>query len=267
MKISLGQICSGDDKAANLAVIADQTERAACEGSRLIVFPEFAMYDLAVPDGRFIANAEPLDGPFVAALVALSLRHDIAIVAGMLESAPGEDRASNTLVAVSGGALVAVYRKIHLYNAFGVRESDLIIPGDNGGAVTFDLDGLTVGLHTCYDVRFPESSRELVDAGADLLLLPASWAPGPRKEHHWRVLSQARAIENTVYFAAVSQAPPISTGGSMLIDPMGIVVGEIGEAVDVVTLEISPERIAHVRAKNPSLSDRRFGVARLVEVH
>lgn len=264
MKISMGQISSTDDKSANLSEIRAQAMLAAAEGSDLVVFPEFAMYDLPRPDLRFVENAEPIGGAFTTALSNLAAELGIAIVAGMLETIEGEDRAHNTLVAYgSEGSLLAVYRKVHLYNAFGARESDLIKPSEEMDPVTFDIHGVRVGLQTCYDLRFPESTRQLVDANADIVLLPSSWVPGPRKEEHWKILAQARAIENTVYFAAVSQAPPVSTGGSLFIDPMGIIVGELGENVTVSTFEVDAERTASVRAKNPSLTDRRFAVSRI----
>lgn len=266
MKLSMGQISSSDNKAENLAAIRTQVEHAAAAGSELIIFPEFAMYDLQQPDHRFIENAEPLDGPFVTALQQLATQYQIAIIAGTLEKVAGDPRPSNTLVAVdNNGALVQVYRKIHLYNAFGAKESDLIRPADVTEAAVFELGGVRVGLQTCYDMRFPEVTRELIDAGAELIVSPASWVPGPRKEEHWNVLARARAIENTVFFAAVGQAPPVAVGGSLLIDPMGIVIGELGEQVVVGHYEIDPDRVQAVRKRNPSVTDRRFEVRRLAQ--
>lgn len=264
MKLSMGQISSTDDKVQNLAVIRAQVEQAATAGSDLIIFPEFAMYDLPQPDQRFIENAESLDGPFVSALQQMAAERQIAIIAGTLEKIATDPRPSNTLIAIdSSGSLVQVYRKVHLYNAFGARESDLIRPSDASEAAVFDLAGARIGLQTCYDMRFPEITRELIDAGADLIVSPASWVPGPRKEDHWSVLARARAIENTVFFAAVGQAPPVAIGGSLLVDPMGVVIGELGEQVAVAHFEINPERVQEVRKRNPSVTDRRFEVRRL----
>lgn len=265
MRVSMGQISATDDKDGNLAAIRSFTERAALDGADLVVFPEFAMYDLPQPDYRFVTEAESLDGRFATAVKAIAREFGVAIVAGMLEAISGEDRAHNTLLAVGKkGEPLATYRKVHLYDAFGARESDLIKPSDETSAVTFDLEGVTIGINTCYDVRFPESTRHLVDAGAQLVLLPSSWVPGPRKEEHWKILAQARAIENTVYFMAVNQAPTVSTGGSLFIDPMGIIVGELGEMPAVATYDVDVDRIAAVRLRNPSLTDRKFAVSRKV---
>lgn len=264
MKVSIAQLDSTDDVERNLDRIEEMAATAAGHGADLVVFPEFAMYDLPQPDHRFVEVAQPLDGPFTLALRRIAARHGVAIVAGMLESIEGEDRAHNTLYAAGpDGEHLAHYRKVHLYDAFAAKESDLIRPSDADGPVLFEIAGTTVGLSTCYDIRFPESSRELAAAGADLIVLAASWVPGPRKEDHLRVLGRARAIENTVYFLTACQAPPISSGGSVLLDPMGVVVGELGERPEVRTFEVDKERIAAVRRVNPCLTDRRFEVRRL----
>ena len=125
----------------------------------------------------------------------------------------------------------------------------------------FTWGGFTVGLQTCYDIRFPEVSRRIVDAGADLLLVPAEWVRGPLKEHHWRTLLTARALENTVFVAAADHTPPVGVGTSLVIDPMGVAVAALGEARGVAVAAISPDRVTEVRRVNPALQLRRFGVA------
>src|SRR5690606_7712975 len=101
-------------------------------------------------------------------------------------------------------------------------ESKWIAPGDLEAPQLFEVAGLKVGLQTCYDLRFPEVSRTLVDAGADVLAVPSEWVRGPLKEHHWRTLVTARALENTVYVAAADHPAPIGAGNSMVVDPMGV---------------------------------------------
>lgn len=263
MKVSIAQLDSTDDVRRNVERINEMAAAASAQGSELIVFPEFAMFDLAAPDHRFVEVAEPLDGPFTRSLREIAAKHSLCVVAGMLEAVEGESRAYNTVyVASADGAYLTHYRKVHLYDAFMARESDLIRPSEATEPVLFPVGGMTIGLQTCYDLRFPEITRELAVAGADLVVSPASWVPGPRKEDHLNVLSRARAIENTIYFLSAVQAPPIATGGSILLDPMGVVIGELGESAQVRTFEIHPERIAAVRRTNPSLSNRRFDVKR-----
>lgn len=261
MKLAICQMVSGADKEANLREIERLTELATAEGAQLAVFPEFAMFDVPQLDAAFVAQAEPLDGPFVTRLSELAARTGVAIVAGMLEAIPGEERGYNTLVLVTPeGGLSSVYHKAHLYDAFGFTESAHIRPGDLEGPVTFEIGDAKVGMLTCYDLRFPEAAREHADAGADVLLYPAAWVPGPRKEDHWNTLARARAIENTLYVAAVSQGPSIGTGGSIVVDPMGMTLCEIGERSGIAVAEITPDRVAQVRQVNPSLANRRFGV-------
>jgi predicted amidohydrolase len=261
MKLAMAQIDSTDDKEDNLRKVSAFAARSAAQNAALVVFPEFTMFEHTELDHRFVEAAEPVDGPFCQKLSQIAAEHSLTLVAGILEQVPGEQRASNTLVVFGpDGSLVTVYRKLHLYDAFGLRESDIIHPGDDTDAVTFTVDGVTVGLMTCYDLRFPEQARRLADVGAHLVVLPASWTPGYRKEDHWQVLTRARAIENTYYFASVSQAPPISTGGSLVVDPMGIMVGELGEVPGVGVYDVDPDRVEQVRLKNPCLANRRFSV-------
>jgi predicted amidohydrolase len=260
--IAVAQFAPGDDTAANLADIRMLATRAANRGAKLVVFPEYSSFFLPELGSRSVEAAEPIDGPFASALGALAAELGIHLVAGMLETTDGPRRFSNTLVAFdASGALVATYRKMHLYDAFGQKESDWVVAGPIEQPETFALGGLTVGLQTCYDIRFPEVTRRIVDAGADLVLLPSEWVRGPLKEHHWRTLVTARALENTVYIAAADQAPPIGAGNSMIVDPMGVELATIGENTDVALAWVSPARVAEVRAVNPALTLRRFGVA------
>jgi len=261
MQIAIGQFASGDDTAANLARVGDLVKQAASAGARLLVLPEYSMFTVPVMDDRFVATAEPLDGRFVTELGHLAQTHDIHIVAGMNETITGEDRIHNTVVAMAPHrSIVATYRKIHLYDAFGYRESDMVQAGPLATPETFQVDGITFGIQTCYDLRFPEVTRTIVDAGADVLLLPAAWMAGPLKEDHWTTLVRARAIENTIYVAAADQNAPVGSGASIVVDPMGVVIAGLGEREGVAVAEIDPARLSAVRAKNPALTLRRYTV-------
>jgi predicted amidohydrolase len=259
--LAVAQFAPTDDKNANLEQIGRLAREAAGRGATLVVFPEYSSYFEPQLGPASLEAAEAIDGPFSTALGALARELGIHLVAGLLESAD-DARVSNTVVAVSpAGAVVAEYRKLHLYDAFGQRESDRIRPGEIEEPRTFGWEGFTVGLQTCYDIRFPEVTRRLVDADADLVLVPAEWVRGPLKEHHWRTLVTARAIENTVYVAAADHAPPIGAGNSMIVDPMGVELATIGEEDGVVAIaDATPARVAAVREINPALTLRRFGV-------
>jgi predicted amidohydrolase len=257
--VAVAQFSPTADTGANLAEIAHLAGRAADRGARLVVFPEYSSYFVDPFDQTLAQNAQPVDGPFTTALVALAGSLGITVVAGLVE-ATGDGRIRNAAVAVDGSGLLAVYRKQHLYDAFGQRESDWVEPGALDEPQTFEIAGLTFGLQTCYDLRFPESTRMLVDAGADVILVPAEWVRGPLKEHHWRTLVTARAIESTAYVAAADHPPPLGVGHSMIVDPQGTTVATVGTATDVAVAHLDLEAIANVRRVNPALRLRRYRV-------
>jgi deaminated glutathione amidase len=252
LRVALAQLAASNRPADN----RDRLSSLAVPLADLVVLPEVFQRDLGRPDEDLAPDAEDLDGPFVQALTAKAADHGGTWVAGMIERTD-DGRPFNTLVVVDGSGLRASYRKIHLYDSFGYLESDRLVAGDRE-PVVLDLDGLGVGLMTCYDLRFPELSRELSRAGADLLVVPAAWVAGPRKVAHWRALAVARAIENLAYVAAVGQPGPRYSGHTMLVDPRGEVLGEAGEGDgEIVTGEIDPELTAAARQENPSLLNRR----------
>lgn len=246
------------DRVQNRTRIAELTADAASRGARLVVFPEYSSYFLDPMDASFAANAEVLDGDFVNALRAAASAHDVTIIAGLVEAA-GE-RVRNTLVAVDATGLRAAYRKQHLYDAFGQTESDWIEAGDLGAPQTLEIDGLRVAMMTCYDLRFPEVARTLVDAGADVIVVPAEWVRGPLKEHHWITLLAARAIENTVYIVAADHPTPIGVGHSQVIDPQGVVLAGVGTGEGIALAQLERSAIARVREVNPVLQLRRYDV-------
>lgn len=261
VRVAIGQFAAGTDKAANLAAITGLVQDAAAAGAAVAVLPENSMYSDATPGADARAWAEPLDGPFARDLARLARTAGLTVVAGMTESLPGEARAANTLVAVSDtGQPLGVYRKIHLYDAFGYRESDRIKPAAHATPLTFACGGISFGAMTCYDLRFPEMARRVVDAGADALLLPAAWVAGPAKEDHWVTLVRARAIENTAWVLAAGQTGPVCAGQSMIVDPMGVVLASAGEAPGIAVAELDRARLQAVRQRNPSLANRRFTV-------
>lgn len=261
LAIGVAQFAPTADRAANLQAIEHLVGTASDRGARVVVLPEYSSYFVDPFDETLADNAEDLDGEFVQALRRLAGRHDVAVVAGLLERASDGERVRNTAVAVDATGLVGHYRKLHLYDAFGQRESDWVEPGEAGPPQTFDLGGLRFGLMTCYDLRFPEVGRLLVDAGADVFLVPAEWVRGPLKEHHWRTLLHARAIENTVFVAAADHPPPLGVGNSLVVDPQGVELAAVGTSTDVAVAHLDVGAIERVRRVNPALTLRRFGVA------
>jgi len=260
LAVAIAQFAPTADTTANLDHIAQLTARAVERGARLVLFPEYSSYFIDPFDASLAENAQQIDGPFTSALVALAATHDVHIVAGLLERAEDGARVRNTVVAVDGSGIRAHYRKLHLYDAFGQRESDWVEPGGLDPVQTFDVDGLRFGLLTCYDLRFPEVARLLADAGADVALVPAEWVRGPLKEHHWRTLLHARAIENTMYVAAADHPPPLGVGTSMVVDPQGVEIAAVGTTTDVAVAWLDRETVERVRRVNPALRLRRLRV-------
>jgi predicted amidohydrolase len=256
MRVAMIQAEAGLEKTANITLAVEAIEGAAEQHLDLVMLPEAFMHDFGTPDTDLAAVAEPLDGPFVGALSEQARKHQTVVVAGMFENGPDPAHAYNTVVVIGpAGGLVTSYRKTHLYDSFGYRESDRLTAGDSG-PVTFDVDGVTCGVMTCYDLRFPEFARKLIDADAQALLVPAAWVRGPLKEDHWATLLRARAIENTCYVLAAGQCGRTYIGCSMAVDPMGVVVAALGEQSGLAVADISADRVAAVRRTNPSLLNR-----------
>ena len=259
MRAAVVQLPATDDKSDNLARLTALVRQAADAGAELVVGPEAVMHDFGRPDVPLGPVSEPLDGPFATGLRDLARELGITVVAGMFESAE-DGRAYNTVVAVGAdGELLGSYRKMHLFDALGWVESERLAPGA-GDLLTFSLEGLTFGVQTCYDVRFPELSRAYVDRGVDVLVVPAAWVAGPLKEAQWRTLVAARAIESTSYAVVASQSPPRYVGCSAVIDPLGVTVAAVPTTEGLAVADLLPSRVAEVRAAIPSLQHRRFDV-------
>ncbi len=259
MRIALGQLAASAQKEENLEAARRAVRDARSGGADLLLLPELFMAFLTPQSGiPPAAAAEPLDGPFVSTLAREARAHSLFIGCGVWESVPGErTRAHNTAVLLGpDGSLLLSYRKTHLYDAFGFRESDLTVPGDRAPRTVRTALG-TFGLLVCYELRFPELARMLALDGADVILLPSAWIAGPLKEAHWTTLIGARAIENTLFIAAADQAGDRRIGCSRLVDPMGVALASGGEAADIIFGTIDLARIDQVREKLPSLHQRR----------
>jgi predicted amidohydrolase len=264
MRVALCQLPISSEPSVNIERVRSAAADAARQGASLAVFPEGTQVRFSA-DLR--AAAEPLDGPFCKGLSEAARDGALAVVAGVFEPAP-DGRVYNTTVAFDGrGELAAVYRKIHLFDALGYRESEVVAPGSE--PVLAELGDVSVGFLTCYDVRFPELALSLARRGAGLLVIPAAWAAGLFKEEHWATLVRARAIENTVWVAAASQVPdpaepptssPTGVGRSMLVDPMGVVRLDLGPSAGVAVGEVDSEVTARVRTVLPSLQHHRDDV-------
>jgi len=260
MRVAVSQFSPGDSPAANAALLVAAASRAAAAGAALLLAPEGSIVAFLQNSSAAGRAAQPLDGPFVTALLQASDTHGITIAAGTFVPDPNSRRVHNTLVVAQGGKLVGAYRKIHLYDAFSFVESDNISAGDQTPPV-IEIDGVQVGFATCYDLRFPELFRVLQQRGAQVLALASAWVRGPLKEEHWMTLLRARAIENTCYVVAADQSGPAGIGRSTAFDPFGLQLMDLGSSlVADGLLEVSLDRVAEVRRLLPSAENARFRI-------
>ncbi|MFD5829515.1 carbon-nitrogen hydrolase family protein [Lentzea sp. NPDC060358] len=258
MRIALCQISSTADPLDNLATIRARVAEAAARGARVVQFPEAAQCRFGVP---LTPVAEPLDGPWATAVREIADEHGVVVVAGMFTPGEGGRVANTTLV--TGAGLHLGYDKIHLFDAFGFRESDTVTPG--GKPVTFEVDGTTIGLATCYDVRFPELFRTLADT-APVILLGASWGAGPGKADQWDLLVRARALDATSWVLACGQADPdadhgsapTGIGRSAVVDPLGAVRERLEGAPGTLVSDVDLDLVREAREKLPVLANRRL---------
>ncbi len=249
MRIAVAQILSGTEPADNLRLVRDYAGRAANAGARLVVFPEATMCRFGV---ALAPIAEPVDGPWADEVRRIAADANITVIVGMFSPADG-GRVFNTLLA-AGPTTDAHYDKIHLYDAFGFTESQTVAPGREPVVIT--VDGVGVGLTTCYDLRFPELFTTLARRGAQLITVSASWAAGRGKLEQWTLLARARALDSTSYVAAAGQgdpgeplasAAPTGVGNSLVVSPFGEVVASAGADPQLLVADIALDQVTKAR--------------------
>ncbi len=270
MRVAALQMNSGADVGANLELADQLIADAARDRCSLVVLPEnFALMPERGKDKAQIAE-QPGSGPIQDFLAEASRRHSVWIVAGsmpLVSPAIDEQRVYGACAVYNAkGEQSALYRKIHLFDVDLVdqqesyRESNSMYPGSD--VVTADTPAGRVGLTICYDLRFPEMFRQLVDAGATLFTVPAAFTATTGKAH-WHTLLRARAIENLSYVIASGQFGThpdnrATFGHSLIVDPWGQVLAEQAEGNAAVAADIDPELPAKLRREFPALSNRRL---------
>ena len=261
MRIALAQLSSSTDPSDNLELVRDYVRRSAAGGAEVVVFPEATMCSFARPR---IEVAEPLDGPWASQVRNIAAAARVVVVVGLFTTTGG-DKVRNTLL-VTGRGIRLHYDKIHLFDALGYAESRQVEAGSKPTLVPIGAEHL--GLATCYDVRFPSLFTHLARRGASVILVPSSWAPGPGKLAQWRTLATARAMDSTSFVVAVDQAEPPATDGSrkptgvghsLVIDPYGTVLLELGAGPDLAIIDLDLSQVAVARERMPVLRHaRRF---------
>ncbi|WP_329253951.1 carbon-nitrogen family hydrolase [Streptomyces sp. NBC_01478] len=261
MRASLLQIAVEEDESveSRRGRVASLVREQA--GADLVVLPELWTTG-AFAYERFAEEAEPLEGPTYEAMAKAASDAGVWLHAGSIpERDPDGPLYNTSLVFSPSGELAAAYRKIH---RFGFDKGEAVLMGAGGELVTVRLPGTTLGLATCYDLRFPELFRGLVDAGAETLVLSAGWPE--RRRSHWTLLAQARAVENQSFVLACGTAGTHAgvpqAGHSIVVDPWGEVLAEAGAGEEILTVDFDPGKVAVTRDQFPALKDRVLGLER-----
>jgi deaminated glutathione amidase len=259
------QMTSTADRARNLDTALRLVNEAADLGARLVGLPEnFAFMG---PEDARLAGAETLEGPSLSALREVARRRNLFVLAGSIaERVDAPRKTANTSALIGDdGSLLAVYRKIHLFDVNipdGARyaESEVVVPGDR--VVVAPPPRGRVGLSICYDLRFPELYRRLAELGAEVLTIPSAFTLFTGKDH-WEVLVRARAVENLAYVLAPAQvgrhSPTRQTfGNAMIVDPWGVVLARCPDGEGVCVAPFRRERLERVRREVPALKHRKL---------
>ncbi|MDP9882529.1 putative amidohydrolase [Sinomonas atrocyanea] len=261
MRIALVQLTSSRSVEENLALVRARVAEAARRHADVVVFPEATMRAF----GHSLTEiAEPLGGPWAEAVRAAADDAGVVVVVGMFT--PGEGGTVRNTLLVHGRGVDTHYDKIHLYDAFGFLESDTVTAGKE--PVTFTADGVTFGLATCYDVRFPDLFTATADDGAQVQIVCASWGPGPGKAEQWDLLVRARAVDSTCFVVAVGQSDPEAAGvdakhgaptgigRSAVVNPFGHLLERAGSGPETLYVDLDVAQVAKAREALPVLANR-----------
>ncbi|MFP2421561.1 deaminated glutathione amidase [Pseudescherichia vulneris] len=256
MRVAAGQFAVTPDWPTNARTCVLLMQQAAEQQTSLLVLPEALLArDDNDPD-MSVKSAQELDGGFLTLLRDES-RRDAMTTVLTVHVPTREGRAANTLVALRGGEIIAQYQKLHLYDAFSIQESKRV---DAGTVLPplIEVDGMKVGLMTCYDLRFPEMALAQALQGAEVLVLPTAWVRGPLKEHHWATLLAARSLDTTCYIVAAGECGNKNIGQSRIVDPLGVTLAGAGCSQQLIYADVSRAILQQIRAQLPVLNNRRF---------
>jgi len=258
-KIAIVQFKASTDKTKNLPKILDYIKQAAKNHADLCAFPEYMMfYTPRTQSAKQVARqAETINGKFVSTIRECARKNSIIVIGTMYEKSRKKDRVFDTSFIINkNGKISAKYRKIHLYDALGFKESAKMLAGRIIPLPTKTSVG-KLGMIICYDLRFPELSRALASSGSEILIAPSAWVNGPMKEEHWLTLNKSRAIENGCYVIAPDHLGHIYSGRSLAVDPYGRILLDMKKRQGIGYVNISISVVKDTRKKLPLLKNRR----------
>ena len=268
MKAAVVQFKASTNKEENLKKIISYISKAASKNATLCAFPEFMMlYTNSSQTSKQLANlAETITGNFITKIATAAKEKHIQIVGSFYEKSRKKDRVYDTSFVIDkSGKVISTYRKIHLYDALGFRESDKMISGSKISKPVNTSIG-KIGIMICYDLRFPEMSRSLAVAGAEVLVAPSAWVNGYMKEEHWITINKTRAIENGCYVIAPDQVGNIYCGKSLVVDPYGKILLDMKKKRGISFVNIDLNKVKQTRKVLPLLKNRRVDVYSTLKV-
>ena len=262
MKAAVVQFKASTKKETNLKKIINYIVKAAQNKASLVAFPEFMMFytDSSQTPQQLASMAETINGNFVNSIAKAAQQNHIQVVGSFYEKSNKKNRVYDTSFLIDkSGKVISTYRKIHLYDALGFRESDKMTPGSKITKPVKTSIG-KVGMMVCYDLRFPEMSRMLASSGSEILIVPSAWVKGEMKEEHWLTLNKTRAIENGCYVIAPDHVGNIYCGRSVVVDPYGKILLDMKKKQGIGYADIDLKKIKQIRKVLPLLKNRRTDI-------
>ncbi len=259
MKVAVVQFKASTNKDENLKKIISYIEKAASKNATLCTFPEFMMlYTKSSQTSKELANlSETVKGNFISDISKAAKENHIQVVGSFYEKSSKKNRVYDTSFVINySGKVVSTYRKIHLYDALGFKESNKMMPGSKIAKPVATSIG-KIGMMICYDLRFPEMSRALAVAGSEVLIAPSAWVKGPMKEEHWITINKTRAIENGCYVIAPDQVGNIYCGRSLVVDPYGKILLDMKKKQGIGFVDVDLKKVKQTRKILPLLKNRR----------
>lgn len=262
MKAAVVQFKASTKKNVNLEKIIYYIFKASQNKAELIAFPEFMMFytNSKQTPNQLAELSETINGNFVKSISKAAKENRIQVVGSFYEKSPKKDRVYDTSFVINkSGKIISTYRKIHLYDALGFKESTKMMSGSKISKPVNTSIG-KIGMMICYDLRFPEMSRSLASAGSEILIVPSAWVQGEMKEEHWLTINKTRAIENGCYVIAPDQVGNIYCGRSIVVDPFGKILLDMKKKQGIGYIDIDLKRIKEIRQVLPLLKNRRTDI-------
>jgi len=262
MKVGVVQFKASIKKEDNLKKIISYISKASSKNATLCAFPEFMMfYTNSSQTAKQLANlAETINGNFVTTITKAAKTNHIQVIGSFYEKSRKKDRVYDTSFVIDQfGKVISTYRKIHLYDALGFKESDKMVSGSKITKPVKTSLG-KIGMMICYDLRFPEMARSLAVAGSEVLVVPSAWVKGNMKEEHWITINKTRAIENGCYVIAPDQVGNIYCGRSLVVDPYGKILLDMKKKQGIGFVNIDLNKVKQTRKVLPLLKNRRTDI-------